>query len=105
MGLETKPLSPKDIMDDLPNIIPPVVIEAVNNLLKKKFRGHNATIKLKEVKAEVRKLGGPSEKQLNDEKAFDFENVFRKQGWKVRYEQPSYGDSDFDAYYEFTPKK
>lgn len=105
MGLETKPLSPKDIMDDLPNIIPAVVIEAVNNLLKKKFRGNYATIKLKEVKAEIRRLGGPSLQQLNDDKAFDFENVFRKNGWNVKYDQPSYGDSDFDSYYTFTPKK
>jgi hypothetical protein len=105
MSKEVKALSPKDIMGDLPNIIPPVVIEAVNNLLKKGFRGIQTTIKIKDLATEVKNLGGPSKDKLFKDKSLDFEDIFRKKGWHVEYEQPSYGDSDFDSYYTFTPKK
>tara|TARA_R110000796_G_scaffold136095_1_gene252116 strand:- start:1310 stop:1633 length:324 start_codon:yes stop_codon:yes gene_type:complete len=107
MGLNknVQPLSPREIMEDMPNIIPPVVIQAVNNLLKKKYRGQSATIKTKELLIEIRSLGGPSKETLYADKSFDFESIFRAQGWKVKYDQPSYGDSNYDAYYEFTPKK
>jgi len=100
--MKVKAISPEEIIYDIPDF----VIEAVNTLLKKKFRGKACAIKAKDIIAEGRKNGKTgSNKDWYDEKWMDFENIYREMGWEVKYEQSSYGDSNFDAYYEFTPKK
>ena len=106
MGLEKKvnAITPKEIIDNLDEVILPVVIQAVNNLLKTKFRGKSVTIKSKEIIAEIKRLGGPSSKVLYDTNQMDFEPIFRVFGWEVSYDRPGYNES-YDSYYEFTPKK
>ena len=102
--MKVKALSPKEIVYDIPDF----VIEAVNTLLRKEFRGKECTIKAKDIIAEGRnsKTGKTHpNKDWYKEHWMDFENIFREQGWKVEYNQPCYGDSNFDAYYTFTPKK
>lgn len=75
-------------------------------MIKKKFRGSSFTFKAKELIELGRSKGRTgSNKDWYAEGWMNFEEVYRNQGWKVRYEQPSYGDSNFDAYYEFIPKK
>ncbi len=100
--MKVKPLGPDEIVYDIPDF----VIEAINTLLKKKFRGKECTIKANDIIAEGRKNGrGDTNKDWFAEKWMDFENLYREQGWSVKYDQPCYGDSDFEAYYTFTPKK
>jgi len=99
---KVKPLSPSEITIELPGF----VIETINEMIKKKYRGSSFSFKAKELIALGRSKGRTgSNKDWYAEKWMDFEEVYRNQGWKVRYEQSSYGDSNFDAYYEFTPKK
>lgn len=100
--MKVKPLSPNEIVFDIPDF----VIEAVNTLLRKNYRGTECTIKAKDIIAEGQRLGkADSNKDWFQEKWMDFEKLFAAQGWKVEYESPSLGDSDFEAYYKFTPKK
>jgi hypothetical protein len=44
-----KPITPEEIMDNLGKIIPSVVFEAVNYLLKEKYRGSSLSIKQDEI--------------------------------------------------------
>lgn len=105
MGKTVKPLKPSDIVDNLETIIPSVVIEAVNNLLKKKFRGTSATIKQQEIIDEIIRLDDSmTSRKIFDEKWMDFEEIFKKNGWAVKYDGPGYSES-YDAYFVFTPKK
>ena len=98
------PITPQEILKDLPNIIPSFVFEAVNNLLKKKFRGDTVTIKQDEILAEIAKLQDTFSRQdIYDNKWLDFERVYRENGWKVKYEKPAYNEN-YPAYFEFTPK-
>lgn len=100
--MAVKPLSPDDVQYDIPDF----VLNAVNKMIEKKFRGSSFTFKAKELIALGRSTGATgANKDWYKEKWMDFENIYREMGWKVRYEQPSYGDSDFDAYYEFTPNR
>lgn len=100
--MKVKPLSPNEVVFEIPDF----VIEAVNTLIKKNYRGTEFTIYAKDIIAEGRKSGNPdSIKDWYDEKWMDFEKLFEANGWTVRYESPSRGESDFEPYYSFKPKK
>lgn len=77
-----QPISPDDIMGDMENIIPSFVIEAVNNLLRKKYRGEATTILQSDIVDEILLLAKPkiTKQKIFDEKWMDFEEVFRKMG-------------------------
>ena len=98
-------ITPQEILDDLSNIIPSFVFEAINNLLKKKFRGDKVTIKQDEIRAEIMNLEKRYTRQeIFDNKWMDFEKVYRDNGWNVSYDKPAYNEN-YDAYFEFSSKK
>ena len=101
--MAVKPLSPQEINIELPDF----VLEAVNAMIRKKFRGSDFSFTAKELIAygKNHSTNIDANKDWFAEKWMDFEKLYEKHGWDVKYEQPSYGDSDFDAYYEFTPIK
>lgn len=100
--MKVKPLSPNEVVFEIPDF----VIEAVNTLIRKNYRGSEFTISAKDIIAEGTRHGTTdSNKDWYKEKWMDFEKLFEANGWTVRYESPSRGDSDFDAYYSFKPKK
>jgi len=103
--MAVKPISPKEIIVDLDKIIPEAVIQAVNNLLKEKYRGGTVTLQQKEITAAIRKI----DKKLTNEILFDkhymdFEPIFNKAGWKVTYDKPGW-DEDYEPHYDFKPIK
>lgn len=96
-------ISPDDV--DLTNVIPKYVTDAVNNLIKKNYRGKGSfTIKQKEIVAEIKKKKKVSSQFLFENNYLDFEDIYREQGWKVEYDKPAYCET-YDAYFKFTPKK
>lgn len=98
---KVKPISPDEIKIELPDF----VIEAVNEMIKRKYRGGSFSFKAKELIALRNELNlGPKDKDWYQEKWMDFEEVFRESGWNVRYDRPGYNEN-YDDYYEFTPKK
>jgi len=102
---EILPITPAEILADLPNIIPSFVFEAVNNLLKKKFRGNSVTIKQDEIMSEIANLQKTYTRQeIYDNKWMDFEKVYRDNGWNVEYDKPGYSEN-YDAYFKFSVKK
>jgi hypothetical protein len=102
--METKAISPQEIMDNLPNIIPSSIIEAVNNLLSKKFRGSEVNIKQDEIIDEVRKISNITRDEIFENKWLDFETIYSNSGWHVLYDKPSRGDT-YQAYFTFKPNK
>lgn len=107
MAKEVKPISPKDIMDNLETIIPSIVIESVNRLLKDKYRGTGSvSIKQDEIINEIIANYGSrlSRQEIFDKKWLDFESLYRKNGWKVEYDKPAYNEN-YDAYFKFSADK
>jgi hypothetical protein len=99
------PITPQEILDDLPNIIPSFVFEAVNNLLKKKFRGDSVDIIQDDIMDEIDRLQNTySRQEIFDNKWMDFEKVYRDNGWKVEYDKPGYNEN-YRAYFRFSMKK
>lgn len=100
------PLNPKDIIDNIETSFPSFVIEAINNVLKRNFRGNQVNISQDEILKEIVKL---SPKRITKDKVFnnswmDFEPLYRKYGWEVRYDGPGYNES-YEPFYIFKPIK
>ena len=103
--MAVKPISPKDVTDNLDKIIPESIIEAVNNLIKKEFRGNEVTILQTDIIKEARRIDKDlTEKKIFDNKWIDFEPIFRKAGWIVEYNSPGYCES-YPETFTFRSKK
>lgn len=100
-----EPIKPKDILNNLEDYISPVIIRAVNEILKEQFRGGSVNITTKEIQAKVRQLS-PEDGDviLSGNKWMYFEPIFQKAGWNVAYDQPGYSES-YDSFYTFSEKK
>lgn len=106
MKEEIKPISPDDIVDNLENIIPSVVIQAVNNLLKDKYRGTGpVTIKQDDIADEILRLDSSLTRDFIFKKKYlDFETLYNKNGWIVTYDKPGFNES-YAATFEFKKRK
>jgi len=101
----SKVISPDEI--NFEESIPEFVIEAVNNLLKKEYRGRSTTILQKEIMAEVMRLRPDlslSREDIYKNHWMDFEPLFRENGWDVSYDRPGYNES-YEASFKFSKKK
>jgi hypothetical protein len=94
---------------DVKLIIPDFVIEAVNKLIQEKWDGDEARVEqfaiLNVICSEDPDDGKPSRSEVYDKHWLDIEDTYRKAGWIVTYDQPTYGDEAFEPYFIFKPKK
>lgn len=105
MKKEIKPITPSEIIENLEEILPPVVIQAVNYLLTKEYRGGEAKILQDEIITEIIRLDGSyTRDQIFSEKMLDFEEIYRKNGWSVLYDKPAYNET-FAANFIFKKKE
>lgn len=96
-----KPIKPEDIV--YLKVFPDEVITAFNELIAKKWNGSQAVIKTKDVMALIVSKG-ISQKTLLDNHYLDVEDLYKTEGWRVKYESPSWEES-FDPFYKFTKKQ
>jgi hypothetical protein len=104
--MSVQPIKPTDISPNLENIIPDVVIQAVNALLKDKYTGGKSAVTFKQDELINKVIGldsSISRNQIFDKKMFDFEKLYEKNGWVVEYHKPD-RDESFDIYFKFKPK-
>lgn len=103
---KVKPISPDEVMSNLENIIPNSIILAVNQLLIEKYRGNGeVSIKQKDIIERAISIDETLTSNIIFEKKYmDFEDLYRKSGWSVLYDKPSYRES-YDAYFTFNKKK
>lgn len=96
-----KPITPSEAVAKKATVIPDGVIEAFNLLIAKHFDGRESVVTLKEAAAEIRRQMGYDRNKTVPQAYLDVEPLFRKAGWKVKYEQPGYCESG-DACYTFS---
>lgn len=101
-----KAVTPRELGASAGEDVPEFVIEAVNNLLKKKYRkGHSVTLKQDDIVDEVLRIEEEiNRSQLFEEGWLDFEPVFERSGWRVEYDKPGYCET-YPATFTFTPKQ
>ena len=110
MEEKIQPIRPQDIIDLKKDTIPEKIIAAFNELIATKWNGGSATIRKDELLDKYFSLIGKTNDRANREilynnHSLDIEDIYRKEGWKVEYSSPTYGDSDFEPYYKFSIKK
>jgi len=104
-----KPIKPSEVIKFKQESIPDAVFQAFNELIAQKWDGDSATIRKDDLLERYFKIIGKRNDRANREKLYedhslDIEEIYSKEGWKVNYESPSYGDSDFESYWEFEVK-
>lgn len=104
--MKVKALSPKEIISVAKNQIPEVVIQAVNNLLKRGVRSSSKSITIMQddILKEIKALGCEfTRHQIFDNGWLDFEPIFEKVGWKIEYDKPGYNEF-YEASFTFHMK-
>lgn len=100
-----KPHSPNEAHDAHEHTIPAEVIEEVNRLLAERYYRPDVTVTI--YQDELLKLliaRGLSSADLFDKHQLDFETVYEKQGWVVKYDSPAFNES-YREYWKFSKKK
>lgn len=93
-----EPIKPDEVRDRAAKELPDHVIETWNRLIASKWNGHSATIKQKEAAKALGGYGGDDLAWLN------IEEIYRKAGWIVVYDQPAYCEAYYDPIFKFTKK-
>lgn len=96
-----EPIRPEDVVEQKRLVLPPEVLEAFNEQIVKKFDGKSANVKQKDVAKLIGEKLNITYSQILEEHLLDVEDIYRKVGWKVKYDKPSY-DENFDSYFLFT---
>ena len=108
MGEKVKPLSPDEVLEKKQESIPDEMLEAVNEMIVKKWNGSQATFKQEDVLDLYLSKIGEKNIQKSRDKVFDnhwmdFEGIYRKEGWSVEYDKPAYNET-YAATFTFKKK-
>lgn len=99
-----EPIKPSDIAQAKQKAIPEAVIQVVNDILARKFTNGKATIKQNEIINELVANHGMTRNHIFENGCLNFEEIYRAQGWIVKYDKPAYYEN-YDAYFEFREDK
>ena len=100
--MSVKPISPNEIK--LEKTLPDDVISSFNELIIENYRNGESSFKAKDIVEKISIKMNISSASVYEKHFLDVESLYVKNGWKVKYEQPCYGDGNFDAYFQFTKK-
>jgi hypothetical protein len=100
------PLTPSVASQLKDTTIPDDILEAVNSFLVSKSK--SITIRQNKLMAKIASIRGVDNtdmfrNEIYNNHDLDFEDIYRANGWKVKYDQPCRGES-FEAYFNFTKK-
>lgn len=96
-----KPFTPEDAEANKKKI-PDAVLNAVNALLAERYSG-GGTVVIKQEEVIERALPhlDCSRHEMFDRHYLDFEGVYKRAGWRVKYDKPGYNES-YGAFWEFS---
>lgn len=84
---------------------PTEVIESFNELITENFNGSSATVMQKDVVERIISKNSQIDREEMFKKHWlDVEDVYRKAGWIVKFDQPAYNES-YEASFVFEKKK
>lgn len=95
-----RPISPSEVADVQQEVIPGGVFDVVNSLIATNMSGKTAHVKQKQVVAALENQGF-TRGTIYDKNWLNFEEAYRRMGWKVVYDKPGYSES-YDAHWIFT---
>jgi hypothetical protein len=106
---EINPIKPSEVVERKLAAIPNEMIQAINDCIVKYWDGHEATFKQDELIEHYFEITGEPNVAGNREKLFDnhylnFEPIFEKEGWNVKYDRPAFNES-YPSTFTFKVKK
>lgn len=106
-----KPITPKEIVDNIDKTIPEIVIQSVNNFIRKNYRNGQAFILQSDIVDEIVRLENLKENPISNihdvifkNHWLDFEFIYNKAGWNVTHEKSAYTENYFEPYFIFIEK-
>jgi hypothetical protein len=96
--MPVKPITPREATSGAH--IPDIVIETVNDYLRARGGASRIVLHQDELVTRLVDEKGLNRKEIFDKGWLNFEDLFRKSGWKVEYEKPGFNEAD-RAYYVF----
>lgn len=101
------PITPQEAKEQLIKAYPDYVIEGINNAINNNYFGQSSfTIKQDDIIKEILNVApdNVTRGMIFDKHWLDFEEIYTKFGWSIKYDKPAYNES-YDAFFEFRPKK
>jgi len=97
MGNVVKPIKPEEILDRRIETIPDAMFEAVNAMIALKWNGSSAAFRQDDLLLKYFELSKETNDCTTRNRLFanhyvDFEDAYRREGWKVVYDKPSYNE-------------
>lgn len=101
----TKPIKPEEILDRKADVIPDAMFQAINELIALNWNGNEAKFRQDDLIERYLEIIGENNLQSSRDIIFknhylDFEDIYRREGWNVRYDKPAYNE-DYPATFEF----
>lgn len=109
MGNIVKPMKPDEVLDRKIETIPDAIFEAVNAMIALKWNGSEATFRQDDLLKKYFEISKETDDRatldkLYDNHQMDFEDAYRREGWKVEYDKPGYNES-YEPTFTFKVKK
>lgn len=108
--MSVKPITPQEAHEKFCETqIPDFVIEVINDLISRESSQPNRSVDIKQNEIIEKIIKHPdfpkdtSRQDIFDKYWLNFETIYEKAGWKVKYDKPGYNET-YDAFYTFTPK-
>ena len=97
-------IKPGDIAKTKADMFPEKVIDAWNKLIAKRFTAGRARVTQEEAMQMLIPLTPNGDRrEVYDEGWLDIEEVYREQGWGVKFDKPGYCET-YEPYFVFTAK-
>lgn len=95
--MTAKPITPHEIDSAKAKVIPPMVIEAFNDLIALNWDGQSAVVSQKEVVESILIRCGDStpmtSQDVMDKGYLNIETLYENAGWEVKYDKPGFNES------------
>ena len=110
------PITPNDVSTQKEQNFPDIIIDTINKMIAQKWDGYQSNFKQKDIVTamvsaiiECKMFKGEeskaiARKMIFDNNWLDFEEIYRKSGWKVVFDKPGYNET-YEANFTFTRKR
>lgn len=99
-----KPITPKEALGKKQEQLPDEVLEAFNELIAANLKDRESTFKATDAVNLIRQKLEIKSDAIYEKGYLDIEQIYRKAGWEVEYDQPAYCES-YPATYTFRAKR
>lgn len=101
-AFDASPITPEQVREKKQSLIPPGVFTVVNRFIAENYDENScsSTVLQRELVSAICNELGVTSDEIYNKRWLDIEGIYRKAGWKVRYDKPGYNE-DYDPFFVF----